>query len=510
MPSAPKGRYQSRLFNFFHKQSTRFGEGFGRSLRQLQVATSWSIEALSQSIYLLLQKAVDSAGTQLPAAPPEEIPLATDTAIARVLENIETQYIPSSGDWQLSISRTSKANIVVSASSSLSNQPSLQDAQASEHIQDSGLQASEHIQDSGLQASEQDARTTINQPNEQNSPSNLKYSAPKIRGIASQLCSQNLVLVTSENEILDILTASQQQALENKIIIEIANYWRSWRLSQEKPEKLLSKVENILKTLSPDKDNVNQTNALPGVNVNEEYNIQINPSTVASLDTAVAKLENALVPVSRAQAIVRQRSNQLIKVAKAKLDIFLYGDTQNVTSSEYRNITLDTKQVVADGNLESYKSRIQALISAALNYFYGEPKGKKIKQTPPTRYLPTIKPNSKLQSQSTDDWLTFEDLFNSGIPQLNRENQALQLNPSTQVNSSSEKLFGRFQIPNWRTLRLKEKAGLQNPKKPVLRNEQDFIKGSQQDFIKGSQQDFIKGSQQDFIKGSQQDFIKGS
>ncbi|MCJ8283104.1 MAG: hypothetical protein MJK14_25695 [Rivularia sp. ALOHA_DT_140] len=66
MSSASKGRYQSRLFNFFHKQSRRFSEGFGRSLRQLQVATSWSLEALSKSIYLLLQKAADSAGTQLP------------------------------------------------------------------------------------------------------------------------------------------------------------------------------------------------------------------------------------------------------------------------------------------------------------------------------------------------------------------------------------------------------------------------------------------------------------
>ncbi|NJM17663.1 MAG: hypothetical protein HC907_02465, partial [Richelia sp. SM1_7_0] len=210
MPSASKGRYQSRLFNFFHKQSRRFGEGFGRSLRQLQVATSWSLEALSKSIYLLLQKAVDSAGTQLSAAKEEsKLKLqpsepSADTAIVRILENIETQYIPSLDNSQLSISTTSKTNIVPLTSYSLSNQES-------EFIKKNKV----------FQISEQDARTTINQISEEGSDTTLKYSPQKIRAIASQLSNQNLVLVTSENEILDILTLSQQQILQNKIIAEI-------------------------------------------------------------------------------------------------------------------------------------------------------------------------------------------------------------------------------------------------------------------------------------------------
>ncbi|NJL79486.1 MAG: hypothetical protein HC917_12685 [Richelia sp. SM2_1_7] len=471
MPSASKGRYQSRLFNFFHKQSRRFGEGFGRSLRQLQVATSWSLEALSKSIYLLLQKAVDSAGTQLDAAKEEpRLKLqpsepAADTAIVRILENIETQYIPSLDNSQLSISTTSKTNIVPLTSYSLSNQES-------EFIKKNKV----------FQISEQDARTTINQISEEGSDTTLKYSPQKIRGIASQLSNQNLVLVTSENEILDILTLSQQQILQNKIIAEIANYWCSWRLSQVKQEtKLLSRVESIFQRLAP--SNQEKTEILFPISINAR--VTINPKTLAYLDTAVAKLEtNALVPVSRAQMIVKQRGGELIKVVKAKLDIFLYGD---------RNLTVNSKQVVAHGNLESQKSKIQALISAALNYFYGQPQNEKIKQTPPKRYLSTTKSKTpQLQSQqSTDDWLSFNDLFNSGLPQRNQKNQPLnknvetikkQLKPSTEVNNSSEKLFGRFQIPNWRTLRLKQKAGLQNPQKPVLRNQQHgYIQKSGQD-----------------------------
>ncbi|MBE9216115.1 hypothetical protein IQ247_26215 [Plectonema cf. radiosum LEGE 06105] len=538
MPSASKGRYQSRLFNFFHKQSRRFGEGFGRSLRQLQVATSWSLEALSKSIYLLLQKAVDSAGTQLSAAKEESRlklqpsePTA-DTAIVRILENIETQYIPSLDNSQLSISisTTSKTNIVPLTSCSLANQESgvveiiEQDVCASPTLCEGTTIIPFSVEDcrsrsvslQGENKNRRDAENTeergkerlvilegdrSNQISEEDAISNLKYSSGKIRGIASQLSNQNLVLVTSENEIIDILTLSQQQTLQNKIISEIANYWRSWRLSQAKQEtKLLSRVESIFKIFAPSNDR--KTETLLPISINAR--VKINPKTLASLDTAVAKLEtNALVPVSRAQMIVQQRGGELIKVVKAKLDIFLYGD---------RNLTVSSKQVVADGNLESQKSavlrrfsagskltgipqsKIQALISAALNYFYGKSQNEKIKQTPPTPYLSVSKPKTppQLQSQqSTDDWVSFNDLFNSGLSQRNQKNQPLnknvetikkQLKPSTEVNNSSEKLFGRFQIPNWRTLRLKQKAGLQKPQKPVVRNQQDsYIKKSGQD-----------------------------
>ncbi|MEO1375406.1 MAG: hypothetical protein AAFW70_14005 [Cyanobacteria bacterium J06635_10] len=391
MSSGPKGRYQSRLFNFFHKQSRRFGERFGRYARQLQVATSWSLEAFSKSIYLLLQKAVNSAGTRLSAAAESShlqlqasvSPLASDTAIVRVIENVES---------------TTKDNKLT-----------------------------------------------------------REFSSEKIRGIASQLDSKNLVIVTNENEILDVLTPWQQQALENKIVAEIANYWRSWRLSPLKQEtKLLKRVNSLIKRFLPSK--VDNIKALPPGNtvVKREYKyLQINPETLASLDTAVAKLEtNALTPISRAQLVVRQRSGELIKVVKTKLDILLYGDKHSVSNTAYPQVTVSNKQVASHSYLETQKLKIQALISAALNYFYGEPKGKKLQQTPPTRYFSATKSKaSQLQSeQSQDDWLTLDDLTGS-----------TRLNTSVGVDNSSQKLFGGFQIPNWRTSQLKEKAGGLHP-----------------------------------------------
>ncbi|WP_414624269.1 hypothetical protein [Calothrix sp. CCY 0018] len=417
MSSASKGRYQSRLFNFFHKQSRRFGERFGHSLRKLQVATSWYAEALSKTVYLLLQKAANSAGIQLPGTvgepklylQPSEEP-SSDAATIRVLENVETRYIPSSTN------QSTTANYKITASGSSSQQ---------------------------------------------------------IQGVASQLSSQNLVLVTSENEILDILTPSQQQALENQIISEIAHYWRLWRLSQENQEtKLPSTTNNFLKRFT--NSNANPNKALPTVDAScDRKYLQINPATVASLDTVIANLETtANRSLSRAQIIVRQRGGELIKVVKTRLDIFLYGNKQ---------VTISKQDIVADENLETHPSKIQALIWAAFNYFYSKPEDKKIDQAPPTRYISSTKPLPQLQSEkSQDNWLSNADLFGNGFPQLNPRNRTSnkleaskqQLNPSTNIKNSSEKLFGRFQMPNWRTLRLKEKAGLVQPQKGIL-NEQD-------------------------------------
>ena len=371
MSSADKGRYQSRLFNFFHKQSQRFNDRFGRSLRQLQVATVWYAEALAKTVYLLLKKAVDSASNQLSATEAQPAlqleakkpELAADAAIVQILENVEIN------------SKTE--NFIYGG-----------------------------------------------------------YSDGKIQGIASQIYSQNLVLVTSENEILDILTPSQQQVLENKIIAEVANYWRCWRLSQSKSDtKLLSRVKSIIQRLSLPK--AETTKALPPIKP-----LQINPSTLASLDIAIAKIEtNALTPLSRSGIVVRQRGGELFKVVRHKFDIFLYGDKQNTKTKISAQLNISKQEIVT----ETQKSKLQNLISAAINYFYGETKTKKINQAPAKPYLSVNKsPTIKLQSQqsSKDDWLTIDDLIGSKYPQLNNS-------------------FENFQLPNWRTLQLKEKAGLQ-------------------------------------------------
>ena len=50
--------------------------------------------------------------------------------------------------------------------------------------------------------------------------------------MASLLATRHLVLVTTQNQLLDILTLAQQQHLQQRIALELADYWRYQRLMQ--------------------------------------------------------------------------------------------------------------------------------------------------------------------------------------------------------------------------------------------------------------------------------------
>ena len=54
-------------------------------------------------------------------------------------------------------------------------------------------------------------------------------SSLQVRGIASRLGTGSLVLVTAQNETLDILTPRQQTALTQRMAWELASYWRQRR-----------------------------------------------------------------------------------------------------------------------------------------------------------------------------------------------------------------------------------------------------------------------------------------
>ncbi|MGH8002047.1 MAG: hypothetical protein ACREPR_22115, partial [Brasilonema sp.] len=99
MPPATSGRYKSRLFNFFHQQSRRWGEQFERTIKHLQVTANWSLEALLYPVYLLIRKATESSDKQLHTDEQQpkpqlqenetdnpETPSSADTPIQRVLE----------------------------------------------------------------------------------------------------------------------------------------------------------------------------------------------------------------------------------------------------------------------------------------------------------------------------------------------------------------------------------------------------------------------------------------
>ncbi|MCX7592323.1 MAG: hypothetical protein N2235_00915 [Fischerella sp.] len=370
MASASSQRYQSRLFNFVHKQSRHWSEGIGRTFRHLQIAAIWSLEALIYPVFLLIQKAVESANKQLhPGQQPQKLQLeaqANDT-------DFQPETLP------------------------VADFPIQQVLQAVESLQ--------------LQ-------------------SRLTPPFVHIRGIASNLSNRQLLLVSSNNEILDIFTPQQQQQLQDRIIAEVANYWRCWRLSQVTAKtNLFGEINNRLTKLT--------SSSMPALSPGIGYSYLLNTErSLTLLDATVAKLEtNTLEPVSRA-------SWQLIQFLQTRFQIFIY------------------KEEVATHHLKNQTSNIQNLIWAAINFFFGEHPAKKLEQTTPSQSkkflqrstLQTFLKKPELQSEGVDLWLSESDLFGDFHA----------VSESTHNQVSNQQLVADYSTPNFAvcTTHCKSSAGL--------------------------------------------------
>ncbi|MBN3897294.1 MAG: hypothetical protein HWQ41_19055 [Nostoc sp. NOS(2021)] len=442
MSSGSSGRYQSRLFNFVHQQSRRVTQQWEHTFRHLQVATKWGVEVLLYPVYLLFQSSESSGKTLHTKEPQIRLKLQpndtdfhtetlpnVDSPIQHVLEAVN--YL-SSDETASTPAKTSEpfnplAFLGVSRLKFVDNNANLTQSSNITENQAGSLN-----------------RSHLENP--------LQHHLPIVRGIATNLMNRNLVLVTANNEILDILTPQQQAKLEDRIINEVAKYWQYWRLIIAKKEtQLLPQIDRLLAKLTDGnpakipvlaegipKDLLNNAvsnfisnltpNPFPTSSVGEQESKPLglwgrglergfkNKSHIAFntdrllafLDIAVAKFEsNALVPV-------QERSQKIVQVTQTQLNIFLYGKEQLAGREEIATTT--------DG-LETHTQNLQALIEAALNYFFGVGNRKTLESTISDERLPGKLLSSRLrkalskspllenQDLTDDPWLTWNDLF---------------------------------------------------------------------------------------------------
>ncbi|MBN3958875.1 hypothetical protein [Nostoc sp. NMS8] len=395
MSSGSSGRYQSRLFNFVHQQSRRVTQQWEHTYRHLQVATKWGVEVLLYPVYLLFQSS-ESSGKTLHTKEPQtrlklqpydtdfqpQTPPNADSPIQNVLEAV---YYLSSDEAASTPAKTSEpfkplAFLGIFRSKFVENNSNL-------------IQASIITENQA---------GSINPLQLENS---LQQHLPIVRGIATNLMNRNLVLVTADNEILDILTSQQQTKLEERIINEVAKYWQYWRLiiAQKETQQLLPQIDQLLAKLTG-----GNTAKTPVLAEGIPKDLLNTDRLLTFIDIAFAKLEsNALVPV-------QERSQEIVQVAQSQLNIFLYGKEQLAVRGEI--------SPNADG-LETHTLNIQALIEAALNYFFGVGNKKILKATTNEERLPgklfssrlrkALSKSPQLENQDlTDDpWLTLNDLF---------------------------------------------------------------------------------------------------
>lgn len=351
------GRYQSRLLNFVHQQTRRLTEKWDHTFRNIQVATKWGAELLLYPIYRLLHP---------DASPP--------------------QILAGKAEPQLKLSPSTSPDVdtpiqeVLAAVKTLSSQP--EPAPLSKLW---GFVRSKLLLSSPTQA----------QPS-----ANIQRHLPVMRGIATNLVNRNLVLVTANNEILDVLTPEQQAKLTARIMAEVGNYGQ---LPNNQPEnKLIGKISDTLAQITgiiPVK--------LPSLPASTAADLpQKAEKIIDFIDVSLAQWEtNTLLPM-------QQRSQEIMRGVQTQVSSLIYG--QKPVSGK-GDITVNPDIV------ETPKFNVSALIAAAIDYFFGVSKNQKINQENqnpkiPNRYRTlTFNDNLQYYDVSTDPWLDFNDLFgNSG------------------------------------------------------------------------------------------------
>ncbi|MBD1808079.1 hypothetical protein H6F98_21865 [Microcoleus sp. FACHB-SPT15] len=382
MPPAHPGRYQSRLFNFLNRQSIKFTAQCDRAVRQLKVTAVWGAQIVLYPLYLAVQSGL-SAGRQLSSAaqagfpqikaltqsqPKQETPPAADTPIQRVLCEVNTLFESEPDEL-------------------LASSPSFLSVTSTQELAKTDKQPTTE--------NEQLTAAIAAQP--------LSGECGMIQGVATQLETRTLVLVTVQNQIFDILTPQQQQKLASRISWEVADLLRQWRLAIASKSHTPQRLANLdqPRVFLPVRlfwnlmAWVQSSPVAIAANVFQEATLVYHPASqpsqpqhrrhkqlaasnsavitphpaLAFLDRTVAELEShQLVPGSevvvtlgdRATSVLRERSQKLRQ--QLQTPFITPRDAESLEASQPNN------------------SRIQALIYAAVDYFFGR-RGSTLPQT---------------------------------------------------------------------------------------------------------------------------------
>ena len=504
MSPSSTGRYQSRLFNFLSQASLKLKDEGDRAFRNLKVATVWGVQILLYPVYLLVQTS-QLAGKQLQQAAPEGFPQldasnqdnqknrsssqttpAADTPIQQVLialsggeSEISNPPLAASGNEFLNF-LTDTVNRVFAAwwgfklfnnnSLARSSQPenlTLQPAFLKEKggklfftpLLGEGLAESSESCALTIQLSEDVLPYTKTSISTSTQSSEVSPAEIKVQGVATLLNTRSLVLVTAENQILDILSHQQQQKLQQRISWELADYWHQLRLVQASARRSRMRLQPP----------VDQRNILPPVRVfwglmawvqrgpvaiaanvfqeitfgstatqspsrpatqPQESNITLHPTSfIFQLDRTVAEIE---VRQQDFLANLKPGSLELEKIYQFPLQRLqtLFDKPQEQPPSP--DVT-DTQSL-----------KIQALIRAAIDYFFGKGNGKLSSQETPVINSGSNREINQLKGRSwtslfsrqpirelaaadvADPWLTMDDLFGKTAPTKEKINNAQQ------------------------------------------------------------------------------------
>jgi hypothetical protein len=207
------GTYHSRVFTFVNKRTHQLKDSCAKGWRHLKVAAVWSGQILLYPLQILAQTA-RIFHPELPD-PPSRSALpqpAPDINIEQALDLI--------------IVAGHKIQIVEPAALAIDDWS---------FIDESLWNVSHGSSAIKTQAIAYSPRTI----------ERLIPTKPTIQGLSSLLTNHHLVLVTTENDLLDILTSSQQQEIRRRIGIDLATTWQHTQIEYSDDHKALNPSINL-------------------------------------------------------------------------------------------------------------------------------------------------------------------------------------------------------------------------------------------------------------------------
>ncbi len=194
--------YQSRVFTFVNSRANRLKDACAKGLRHIKVAVVWSGQVLFYPIQLLLS-ATKLLQPQLPP-PRQQATLPPPTAEIDIEQALV--LVENVAGYPIELSRST---VDLATNSTDLTQP--QDSAATTSAQGE-IVIRERIKLAASNRSEGSVATT----------------KPIVRGLSSLLSDRRLVLVTTTNELLDVLTIAQQQDIRRRIGFDLAISWQAW------------------------------------------------------------------------------------------------------------------------------------------------------------------------------------------------------------------------------------------------------------------------------------------
>ncbi len=245
MPAS--GPYRSRLFNVLHRQTRQWAEQSTQVWRHLKVATLWSVQLLLYPVYWAFQtgrivgkqlqqaeRQVAHFRLQLAARRQPHPPLTVDTPIYNLLHTIQA-LLPTA---TVATAEPPSPSVLPPGSPPVTLEPIPFDATLLE-----GCGAIAGAPPATVDSRAADLAPTMTAgsatPLAKTStrdtlplPQGNQASPSVIRAIASWVDTRTLVLVTTQNQVLDILTPQQQQWLYQRLADEVASYRRYQQIAQ--------------------------------------------------------------------------------------------------------------------------------------------------------------------------------------------------------------------------------------------------------------------------------------